>query len=116
MRKDVNAGGPNSVTMNFLSLNIRGRGSRIKRKRINFIINSGKVDLCFLLEIKFNHGDTSVFKELWGRNEMEWTSFIFVGASGGLLILWRKSLFKLLFSFKGHGFMGIHVEFKGGMY
>lgn len=39
--------------MNFMSYNIRGGGIPSKRKRVNFLIQSYNVEVCFIQETKF---------------------------------------------------------------
>lgn len=34
--------------MIIMSYNIRGGGSKIKRKRIDYLVRSGKADVCFI--------------------------------------------------------------------
>lgn len=38
------------------------------------------------------------------------------GASGGMVILWRKNYLALNFNFIGPGFVGININLKGGVY
>ncbi|XP_058784109.1 uncharacterized protein LOC131658877 [Vicia villosa] len=44
---------------------------------------------------------------------VEWSFLEAVGASGGLLTMWKKDLFNLVFSFKGQGYLGLCVEKNG---
>lgn len=53
--------------MNRLSYNIRGSGMLSKRKRIGFLIQSNKTDLCFLQETKINGFDESVASFFMGK-------------------------------------------------
>ncbi|XP_058759359.1 uncharacterized protein LOC131632631 [Vicia villosa] len=39
-----------------------------------------------------------------------------MGRSGGLLTIWRKDVVEVLSSFKGEGFLGIHVQWKNHLY
>lgn len=75
--------------MNIVSLNIRegGGGSKLKRKRINFIIHSRKFDICFLQETKIKDFDGICALDLWGNKDVEWTSSDPVGASCNLVII-----------------------------
>lgn len=40
--------------MNLLSYNIRGGGASSKRRRFDFLIQSNKIDVCFIQETKFS--------------------------------------------------------------
>lgn len=102
--------------MNILSFNIRGGSSRLKRKRIGYNIQAGKFDLCFLQETKHQTFDSSFVAEFWGSKDVEWTSSKEVVAFGGMVILWRKDLLSLNYSFKGGGFVGVNPDWKGGTY
>ncbi|CAL5195683.1 unnamed protein product [Lathyrus oleraceus] len=81
--------------MNILSLNIRGGGSRTKRKRVSFLIQSSKFDICLLQETKTKQFDCSIACEFSGNNEVDLASCDSVGASGGMVIL-RKKIFSRL--------------------
>lgn len=43
--------------MNILYYNIKGGGSSIKKKIINYLINSGNIDIFFLQETKMTYFD-----------------------------------------------------------
>ncbi|XP_058776288.1 uncharacterized protein LOC131650601 [Vicia villosa] len=96
--------------MIIFSLNIRGGGKGVKRKRIGFNIQIGKVDLAFLQETKLRNLQHQYVKELWGDEWVEWSHLEAEGASGGILIMWRKDFFNLLYSFRGEGFLVVCVE------
>ncbi|XP_058767708.1 uncharacterized protein LOC131641427 [Vicia villosa] len=99
--------------MIIVSYNIRGGGSRLKRKRIGYMIQKEGVDVCFIQESKLRMVEVGVVKEFWGNDSVEWYSMDVVGASGGMLILWRKDLFTPVFSFRGLGFIGLCVSMNG---
>lgn len=77
--------------MNLLSYNVRGGGLLSKRKRISFLTQSNKTDLCFLQEININCFYECVARFFWGNNEVEWTASNSIGASGRMVILWAKN-------------------------
>ncbi|XP_058742235.1 uncharacterized protein LOC131614691 [Vicia villosa] len=99
--------------MIIVSYNIKGGGSRLKRKSIGHLIQQEDVDVCFIQESKLRELEIGVVKELRGSDLVEWSSSDAVGASGGILILWKKDLFIPLFSFRGLGFLGLCVSLKG---
>ncbi|XP_058774887.1 uncharacterized protein LOC131649156 [Vicia villosa] len=96
--------------MTIYSLNIRGGGKLVKRKRVGFNIQRGGVDIAFIQETKLRGVKFQTVKELWGDALVEWSHSDAEGASGGILIMWRKDFFKVLYSFKGEGFLGLCVE------
>lgn len=102
--------------MNILFLNIIGCCSRIKRKRITFVIQSDMVNLCFVQEFKLKVFNSSFQAEFWGNKEVELTHYDYVGASGWMIILWRKNLSSLNHSFRGEGFVGVNTYWKGISY
>ncbi|XP_058777436.1 uncharacterized protein LOC131651758 [Vicia villosa] len=96
--------------MIIFSLNIRGGGKRVKRKRIGFNIQRGRADVAFLQETKLRDIQFHHVKEFWGDEWVEWSHFEAEGTAGGMLIMWRKDFFNLNFSFRGEGFLGVCVE------
>ncbi|XP_058762801.1 uncharacterized protein LOC131636161 [Vicia villosa] len=92
------------------SLNIRGGGKRVKRRRIGFNIQKGRADIAFIQETKLNAFHHKYAEELWGNDLVEWSHMEAVGASGGILTMWKKDFFSLLYSFRGEGFLGVCVE------
>ncbi|XP_058726438.1 uncharacterized protein LOC131597788 [Vicia villosa] len=93
-----------------LSYNIRGGGSRAKRKRVGLLIQKEDADVCFIQETKLSGINLCYVKEMWGSGEVEWSHSDASGASDGILIMWKKDFFSLLFSFRGEGFLGLCVE------
>ncbi|XP_058753874.1 uncharacterized protein LOC131627053 [Vicia villosa] len=58
--------------------------------------------------------DINVVKEMWGDKQVEWSHLGANGASGGILTMWKKDFFNLIFSFRGgEGFLGLCVEKEG---
>src|SRR4051812_49232037 len=99
--------------MIIFSLNLRGGGSRAKRKRVGYHIQKGDVDICFIQETKLSGIECNVVKDLWGDNQVEWYFLDANGASGGILTMWKKDFFNLVFSFRVEGFIGLCVEKEG---
>ncbi|XP_058723105.1 uncharacterized protein LOC131594923 [Vicia villosa] len=92
---------------------MRGGGNRAKRKRFGFHNKKGMVDICFIQETKLSLVDSSIVRELWGDDSVEWSFAEVTGASGGLITMWKKDLLKLIFSFKRQGFLGLCMEKNG---
>ncbi|XP_058726795.1 uncharacterized protein LOC131598187 [Vicia villosa] len=99
--------------MNLLTYNIRGGGALSKRKRVSFLLQSLKIDICLLQETKIPCFSDSLAKSFWGENGVEWTASNSVGAAGGMVILWKKDSLSLNYSFIGKGFVGINFVWKG---
>lgn len=64
-------------------------------------------------ETKFKGMDSSIARDFWGSEEVDWSYADAEGASGGLLIMWKKKVIDSLFSFKGDGFLGICIDIDG---
>ncbi|XP_058756586.1 uncharacterized protein LOC131629805 [Vicia villosa] len=101
--------------MIILSYNIHGGGNRAKRKRVRFLIQKGDVDLCFMQETKLSGIGVEAVRELWGGIDVEWSYSDATGASSGILTMWKKDFFSLIYSFRGEGFLGLCVEKDGKM-
>ncbi|XP_058760823.1 uncharacterized protein LOC131634151 [Vicia villosa] len=92
------------------SLNVRGGGKFVKRKRVGFNIQRDLVDIAFIQETKLRDLQYHYVKEMWDDDMVEWSHLDADGASGGILIMWRKDFFKLIYNFRGGGFLEICVE------
>ncbi|KAL8509574.1 hypothetical protein ACS0TY_016699 [Phlomoides rotata] len=79
--------------MLILSLNARGTNSSRKRKSIKELIKDTKADFVCLQETKREVVTVSFCEELWPGKEFKWIYSGSNGASGGLLILWKKQVF-----------------------
>jgi exonuclease III len=90
--------------MKIVSLNLRGWGSSAKRRRLSSFIQREAFDVCLLQETKKSTFDDFLIHKLWGHQDVDWVVQESNGLSGGMLIIWNSSYFKLLSSFSGHGF------------
>lgn len=99
--------------MIILSYNIRGGGIVSNRKRISYLLNSCKVDVCFLQETKITNFNDSYANSFWGRSIMDWTTSNSSGASGGMAILWMRGSLEPNYNFSGVGYVGINITWKG---
>src|SRR3954471_15712487 len=99
--------------MIIFSLNMRGGGNSAKRKRVGNFIKKGEADISFIQETKLGCMDRGLVCELWGDSLLDWSYSKADGASGGLLTMWKKDFFNLVFSFKGQGYLGLCVEKNG---
>lgn len=102
--------------MNTMSFNIKGGGNMVKRRRLSHIIQSCKVDMCFIQESKLSELNDNLAASMWGNKEVEWSEFGADGEARGTIIMWRKTVMKLNFSFRGNSFVGVNVEWKSDEY
>ncbi|XP_058767495.1 uncharacterized protein LOC131641210 [Vicia villosa] len=68
------------------------------------------------LETKYECFNDSLARDFWGVKEVEWTSSNSVGAAGEMVILWKKGALTVNHSFRGKGFVGINIFWKGNSY
>lgn len=54
--------------------------------------------------------DEQMCRSLGGQSDFQWVCFDVVGAAGGLLCIWNKDSFKMVFFFSGVGFYGVLGE------
>jgi hypothetical protein len=73
-------------------------------------VGSEKPDVLALQETKLEVVTESLIYGLWGNDDCDWSYVPAVGNSGGILSIWRKSLFLPVFSFSGCGFVGVCLE------
>jgi hypothetical protein len=92
------------------TLNVRDLGSRVKRWKIRESIISEKLDFLALQESKLESVSDSLIHCLWNSTNCDWVFVPAVGNSGGVISIWRKSLFSLVFSFSGCGFVGVCLD------
>lgn len=78
--------------MNILSYNIRGGGCLSKRKRVSFLLQFSKVEVCFIQETKLDGFNYNLAKYFWRGCEVEWSASNSEGAVGGMVILWKKKV------------------------
>ncbi|XP_058746178.1 uncharacterized protein LOC131619053 [Vicia villosa] len=99
--------------MNIVSYNIRGGGNSLKRKRIQECLKKGAADICFIQETKIQDMNDNLVGSIWGGCNVGWSAKNSQGFSGGMLVLWKKEVIEVNFSFTGEGFLGIGATFKG---
>ncbi|KAK2416867.1 hypothetical protein QL285_039219 [Trifolium repens] len=90
-----------------VSFNIRGMGSRVKKRKLKELDGVEMVDFLAIQETKLEVVTNSVCYSLWGNNDCDWVSCPTVGNSGGIFSIWRKSIVSLVFSIVGDGFVGV---------
>lgn len=77
--------------MKILSFNIRGAGSRIKRKEAQDIIRSQGIDFCCLQETKIEAMNDRTVRLIWGGDRVGRAAR--EGRSGGILTMWNSDKF-----------------------
>ncbi|XP_058726636.1 uncharacterized protein LOC131597999 [Vicia villosa] len=60
--------------------------------------------------------DNDMDHSFWGSKDVEWSASHSIGASGGMVILWKKDSIFVNYSFIGRGFIGINFLWKGDIY
>ncbi|KAL8538469.1 hypothetical protein ACS0TY_000467 [Phlomoides rotata] len=81
--------------MKILSLNTRGTNSKRKRKRIKELVRDTKTDFLCVQETKKEVVTKDFCESLWIDKEFGWSYSGSCGAAGGMIIIWKKSTFKL---------------------
>ncbi|XP_058741336.1 uncharacterized protein LOC131613705 [Vicia villosa] len=98
------------------SLNIRGGANALKRRRIKALIKKGKAVIFMIQETKISSLKDNLARSFWSSLEVGYSFSNSTGMSGGLLTLWNTSKVEVVHSFKGGGFLGIKVVWKGHFY
>lgn len=101
--------------MKIVTLNLRELGTIAKQKRVKRLIQRGGFDVCFFQETKRSVIEEGVVSRIWGGDDFLWLAQSSNGLSGGLLTIWRKGIFDLLFSFSNSDFLGLAVQMESKM-
>ncbi|XP_057808850.1 uncharacterized protein LOC131023324 [Salvia miltiorrhiza] len=89
--------------MKALSYNIRGLGSKIKKREIREIIQKQEIDVVFLQETKMGQLSEPDLKSIWGTEAVEFANRQAEGRSGGILTLWNPAKFSCSSQWNGEG-------------
>ncbi|XP_028110763.1 uncharacterized protein LOC114309252 [Camellia sinensis] len=81
--------------MKLLSWNVRGLGKSVKRRRVKLLLKDRKIDFVFFQETKKSEVTPDFVKSLWPVDEMEFMAVDSEGRAGGLLCIWKPTVFKL---------------------
>ncbi|XP_058741529.1 uncharacterized protein LOC131613909 [Vicia villosa] len=98
------------------SLNIRGGGNVLKRRRIKSLILKGNVDVFMIQETKITNFQDFVAKRFWKNVGIGYSFTNSLGFTGGLLTLWKEKEMEVLNSFKGEGYLGIKFRKENKLY
>ncbi|KAK2456934.1 hypothetical protein QL285_004253 [Trifolium repens] len=92
------------------SFNLRGLGSRVKRRKIRELVRAEKLDFLAIQETKMEIISDHFVYNLWGSNDCDWAYLPAEGNSGGILSIWSKVKASLVFTFIGDGFVGVCLD------
>ncbi|XP_058741814.1 uncharacterized protein LOC131614210 [Vicia villosa] len=98
------------------TLNIRGGGSLIKRKRVNNIICKGRADFFMIQETKLEDISETLAESFWSGDDIGYSFLASEGRSGGIVSLWRNNTVTVIAGFRGKGFLGTKVSWKNAVY
>ncbi|XP_058185545.1 uncharacterized protein LOC131302757 [Rhododendron vialii] len=77
-----------------ISWNIRGLWSLVKKRFLYKLIKKRKPDMVLIQETKLEAMDFFSVQRLWGSGDFDFAFSSASGASGGLLVIWKKVFFK----------------------
>lgn len=63
------------------------------------------MDICLLQETKLQNMEDLAIYFLWGNKEVNWMTKRALGKFGGMILMWKPSLFEVFSSFIGEGFV-----------
>lgn len=95
--------------MKFLSWNVCGLDSWRKRALIKNLIQQQNPNLVLIQETKKSSITSTLIKYIWSSSHIGWSSLDSVGASGGILILWRDLDFTIRETIQGLYSLSIHI-------
>ncbi|KAK8445013.1 hypothetical protein SEVIR_9G244355v4 [Setaria viridis] len=77
---------------NILCWNVWGLNSRARQDSVRTLVNSSKVDIVCIQETKMTVNPRGTLLSMLGSDFSYHVEFPSVGASGGILVVWRHSL------------------------
>ncbi|RVW93866.1 Transposon TX1 uncharacterized 149 kDa protein [Vitis vinifera] len=78
--------------MKIISWNVRGLGSRNKRRMIKDFLRSENPDVVMIQETKKENCDRRFVGSVWTVRNKDWVALPASGASGGILIIWDSKI------------------------
>ena len=102
-----------SFSMKILSWNVRGLGSKAKRKRVKETISKATPDVVLLQETKLEILDDMVVRDIWESRFKGWECLPFVGALGGVLVIWDTRFAMKAYSIHEIFSMSVLLDIKG---
>ena len=74
--------------MKIISWNVRGLGSRNKRRMVKDFLKTENPDVVMIQETKKEICDRRFVGSVWTARNKDWVALPASGASGGILIIW----------------------------
>lgn len=87
--------------------NIRGLGGKAKKKDIQLLVRLNKLDVLCVQETKTVKIDRSTCAMLWDVDDFAWEYNPAQGAAGGLITVWRTTMFQMEVCFRGSGYLSV---------
>jgi len=84
-----------------LSWNVRGINDLDKKVLLKSFLRKWKCDLGCLQEIKMEAVSPYDIRSFWGYHSVDFAALNAVGSSGGVLVMWDKSVYRMVSSFCG---------------
>ncbi|XP_058783877.1 uncharacterized protein LOC131658622 [Vicia villosa] len=79
-------------------------------------MTKGKADIFLIQETKFKEFKDHFVSNLWSGSDIGFSYSNSIGASGGLLTLWKGDKLEVVNSFNGEGYLGIKVRWENMWY
>lgn len=99
--------------MKILSINIKGLGGATKVRMLRNLLRQEDIDFIALQETGLSDGVENIVRSIWTQDDYEFSHSPACGRSGGLLYIWRKTVFKASVAFAGQGFLYVSGLWKG---
>lgn len=93
--------------MKILSINIRGFGGASKVRLLRDLLRKESVDFISVQETGLSDNVEEIVRLVWTHDEFGFCHTPAQGRLGGLLCIWRKSIFKASSAFAGYAFLGV---------
>ena len=78
------------MNVKILSWNVRELNDRDKRLQVRSLIKQWGADIICLQETKLEQVTRRIVRSLWDIHHVDWMFLGFVGASGGILLMWDR--------------------------
>lgn len=96
--------------LSLLSWNVRGASSSILKKMTRDSVVQSKLNLLCLQETKCSASYVFSVSSLWRSGDFGWADIPDNGLSGGLLYVWDKAVYNLLYCVKGTNWIWCSLE------
>jgi hypothetical protein len=86
----------------------------VKRNKIRELVRDQKVDFLAIQESKLEVVTKGLCFNLWGSGDCDWAALPSQGNSGGIISMWNKEKFNIIFFFYWRWFCGCLFEYCRG--